>query len=389
MENNTFPGGGIPQSKSPTVPTPTRSIGTGEGEVPLAPPIQNVTMRTMGSDIKSMQQSGGGAPTPYTPQVSSMPPRPPAPPAPPTNLPSGQFGAPQFGGGIPQRPPVVTPPSIRPQPQAPQPMPPTSQFPPEAPKKSGHAAVTGIIVFLVIVALGLAGYFFVYPYLSPSTPVVTPPAAVTTPPPVTTPEVTQQPIVPPPEVPTHSSLFNIAADATTEAQLRQLTPDTLKTAIQFSTAEVPILKEIVIRTGEPDGGGTIEPFNRLAQMFAPLTFNPEIVKSFESDFTFFIYTDKTGSWPGIIAKPKADATIATLKTSVQNIETSGEAKGFYLSDPGTTTGWKDGKINSLVTRYASFSQTGASFNYAWLPNNSLLMSTSYTGMKEAVNRLGY
>ncbi|MEK7512756.1 MAG: hypothetical protein AAB601_00990, partial [Patescibacteria group bacterium] len=55
-------------------------LGTGEGEAPLVGPSpQNVALRTMASDIASIQSSGGGQPRSYTP--------PPPPPRSGTPLP--------------------------------------------------------------------------------------------------------------------------------------------------------------------------------------------------------------------------------------------------------------------------------------------------------------
>lgn len=395
MDNNTFPGGGIPQGN--------RTISTGEGEVPLAPPIQNATMRTMSSDIKSMKDSGGGAPIPYTPSIeknipSSQTPIPSTQPAapippktqspfsqPPNNLPTKESFS--FSGGVPSSPAPME-----------------QQFPPE-PIKSGSGAVKGIVAFLIVVAIGLAGYFFIYPYFSPSVTPQVPSIVVTTPPPVepttpvTPPETPLQPIVPPSKVLTHTSLFSVAADATTEAPMRMFSIASLKEAIPFTSVDVPILKEVVFRAGEPDGKGVIILFAEFAQLLAPQTFAGDVTKYFEPDFTYFVYSDKNGSWPGFVArfssqpdlyKEGLDVTIPATKTKIQGLLESdgGAVSNFFLVNPGTAQHWKDGKINSVSTRYSAFSQVGASFNYGWLPNNLLLISTSYNGAKEAVRRLG-
>mgnify|MGYP001560515362 CR=1 FL=1 len=74
------------------------------------------------------------------------------------------------------------------------------------------------------------------------------------------------------------------------------------------------------------------------------------------------------------------ADIVTLKTKLAAIE-DGVISNFYLNSPGPKNSFNDGAVGGYPTRYASFAQPGASFNYA-LINNELIISTSYNGLKK-------
>jgi len=364
MENNTFP-------NSPS--GETKPSGTNEGGVPLQNiPAENVTMQTMNSDIKSMKENGGGAPTPYMPKQNGVviPGQNNGGSQPPTPLQTENFQG--------------------------------DSFPPQGPKKSGKGALVGIISFLVVVGLGLAGYFFIYPLFEDNG---------TTPPPTTnqnepqdqasiTPTSTSETNVPPvtesstpitsaptstePQTPPeiiHASLFKNSADVTAEISLSSLTLGTYKSSIENATADVPLFKEIIFRSDNK-----VLSFDELMQFLAPQTFT-DTKTDFNQDVTFFTYTDSDGTWPGFVVKLSPTSNKDALQTKIKTLESNGESKNLFFSDPGIIGEWNDGKVGTFSGRYSQFSLKGASFNY-FFTNNSLVVSTNYLGAKEALNRLG-
>ncbi len=348
MENNQFP------NQPSGGPKP---LGTGEGEVPLQNiPVENITMRTMDSDVKSIKENGGGNPTPYIPKQN----------IPPQNIPMGgdQFPPAQNIGG--------------------------NSFPNEEPKKN-KGVLIGIISFLVVIGLGLLGYFFVYPIFK-NNPPPKPEVKQQTPPPAPDnkvekplPPVTEKPTSTEPQKPPqiiHSSLFKNPADVSSEISLSSVTLGAYQSSLQNTTADVPLFKEIVFKGGD----NNIIPFASLMEVIAPQTFSA-IRDSFNQDATFFTYTDSKGTWPGLLVNLKPGITASNVQSAIKSMEQNGEAKNFFLTDPGTATGWSDGTVGSFSARYTKFSKDGASFNY-FFANNTLVISTNYLGAKEALLKLG-
>lgn len=363
----------FPMSPTPagsSFPPSNRSIGTGEGESPLAAvPQQNVSVRTMESDASSMKASGGVAPAPYTPKpfASSQP---------------------------------FTPPAMDNQSPVPAPMAPAS--PAAAPEKgsSGKGVVVAIVSFLVVLALAAAGYFFVYPlFVSspdasdatvtesenipeiPVEPVLTPEEMLTSGTPVM--ETTSTAPVVSAFLASHTSLFRTPADTTSEIALNPVTASAYRSSVPTSPVEVPMLREIVFRS--PDG---IIPSQIFLGAIFPATFTSNTAALFNPDFSFFTYTNASGTWPGFAVKLASGASIDAAKAAIKAMESGSDASALFLADPGTATAsWKDGKFGTFSGRYLSFPLAGASLNYGW-NGDTLIVSTNYTGAQEAARRTG-
>jgi hypothetical protein len=358
------------------------ALGTGEGESPLAPPPpQNINVRTMISDLKSMQDTGGAAPRPYTPP----------PPAPSVQKPAAEqsndvfkppevdnFSAVTGGLGI------------------------VGGMPPVPPKpKSGKDWITWVIVAVVVVALGVAGYLFIYPMFSGAPAPVAennPPAAETPTPPVETPT----PPAPPAEIPTppaatssetipatidsHKSILKAGSQTSIDLNLKETAANInladFKQALTLAATEVPPFTEFTLK----DSAGKNISLGGLMKAMAPTLFNDATLNSFEADFSFFVFTNDKGSWPGIVAVLKTGASADEAKTGIAKIETGSETKNFFLADPGTAQTWKEGQTSGVVNRYLSFSKAGAGLNYGW-SGNKLIISTSYDGFKELLKNL--
>lgn len=342
------------------------AIGTGEGESPLVPAPQNeITMRTMASDVSSMKEMGGGDPRPYTPSTNpiSQTPPPPKPTEPQSNS-----------------NPVINP--IQ-----------TTEIPPisPTPQKSGNAFFI-IAIIIIVLGLGAIGYFYVYPKF-----VSTEVAEIIIEEPKTeeVAETIQETIIetatttPNIEVPpisglgSYISLFKTAADFSSETTLATETITAIKDAWKGSTVEIPVFKETVFRNTD----GKILGQSRIVPLFLPSFITTSSSPLFEENFTLFTYTDQKGVWPGMILKAKAD-TIVKAKEESKKLESNMEWRSLFITDPGKEQTWKDGRVGTTGARYISFSTKGNALSYTWF-DNMLLISTNYQGAQEAAKKLGF
>jgi len=335
-------------------------IGTGEGESPLAPAPQNeMTVRTMASDVASMKEMGGGEPRPYKPSETIQQ----TAPIPNTTQQT-----------IPQNN-VINPTQTTEVPVVPLPE-----------KKGGNifVIIAGIIIVLGLVAIG---YFYIYPKFIVGTPETTPTQEpVVT---ATTTETSEVATTAPIEAPvvtglsTHASLFKTAADFSSEASLTAETIDAIKETWKGTTVEVPVFRETVFK----NASGTILGSSQLASLFLPSTINATTSKLFEEDFTLFTYTNQKGVWPGIILRAKPE-TLTSAKEALKNIEANTEWKSLFMTDPGKEQIWKDGNVGTMAARYISFSTQGNALSYTWF-DNIVLISTNYQGAQDAAKKLGF
>lgn len=354
---------------------PNKELGTGEGESPLAIPDikpENLTARTMNSDVASIQTQGGGQPVAYTPN--------PIQPKTEVFVPPQAEIAPMNPTATPAEMPVVM----------------------EAPASNKKPIILGLASFVIVIALGAIGWFVIYPNFSATTEesieAEFPASSLPTP-------EEPQPAMPPeetvsPETPTssatssevttasgtaptfiHSSFFKTAADAVTEFSFEPATTENYKKAFPGGTAEVALFREVIFKSGQ-----VAYKSSDLLGLLTPKSLGQE-TGLFNPDFTAFSYTDKNGVWPGLVLKivdSKKEAVTAALKT----LETSEEAAAFFgETAPGTAKTWKDGKIGTYAGRYLTFATIGASLNYA-VAGDYAIISTSYTGGQEVAKRLG-
>ncbi len=396
---NTNPGWGSPQ--------PPKPISTGEGEVPLAPPIgvppqPKVEVRTMNSDLRSMQERGGGEPRPYVPKPITPPPMGgtgSGTPAPSFSKPSAPFTPPRTGFN----PPIGVPPKPAATPASPAPL--SAMAPESVPsKKSAKGILVGVITLVVIVGLAAVGYFFIYPMFSgtptseeplaampePFPPVVPPveepilPPVTETPPPA---EVTPPPAPPEiiPGIESHTSLFTVAPDESADVTIAPMNVEGLRTALSAgATAPAPSLKEKMIRTAE----GKVVVFGEFAKRLVPGFFTPEVLASFSDDATYFTYTAANGTWFGIAVALKSGANLGTAQGAMNALQRDADNKNLFLADPGAADAWRDGKIEGRPASLADFATPGATLGYTWL-GRTLLITTNLAAGEEAARRLGF
>ncbi len=363
----------------------------------------------MSSDIKSVQETGGGAPRSYVPpqMPESLQQKGIAGVVPQVQVP--QTPSPSGIGGI--HPPTTPP--VPPKQIAPAAMPAasggSSKNPSRGPKKG---VFTLIISLVIVVGAGVVGYFFVFPLFSGNgtpAPAVTAPAPQPSNPEPAPPEEAPAPDsglfeIPtgeietaepeassptPPPAPsspsaTHISYLSTPSEMTSTVAVDEVTASAIRTAIGFKTAPTASLKEVVLtRAGNP---------LRLAELgsgLAPQIFTSAITGLFQEDITYAVYTDSKGSWPVYVLRLNPDTDVASAKQKFSSIEQASASVlgNLYLSSPGGGSTWKDGQVLGTAGRYLAFTQSGASLNYVWT-DNFLVLGTSYTATQEAVKRLG-
>lgn len=341
-----------PAMSSPSMPSsaPKPSWPSSSGmpagpKMPDAPPRQTLQMRTMGSDMKSIER-GDTMPIPESVMA-------PQPKKEIVFSPETQNQMPASKLGMNNAKPTTT-----------------MTMEEEMPKTGSKKMMMWMIGIVVVIVLGVVGYFVVYPMLFPSAP----PAPPIAPPP---PPVVQAP---------HASYFVTAPQANGVLNVT-MDPALLLSAIQGlkNNPSLPSgsVQEIQIKT---DAGQM--KFSDFFTAFGTSLTAAQLATWFEDDFTVFAYYDDKGIWPGYIVKLKTGVTPEAARAGLAPLETSDLAK-MYLSSPGAVTGtFKDGAVNGKPSRYQVFSLPGAAFSYTVL-DSYVLFSTSYEGSKKSATLLGF
>lgn len=367
------------------------AIGDGEGEIPLAKqPTEKVDMRTMASDIASMQETGGAMPRPYTPGTSQTPQQS------EQKLGTLEEKQPMQSTFVqPTNPPVTQGIPIPDMPQTP------ALETPQ--KKNIFMWIVGGIVLVGIIA---AIYFFVVPMFntSPSDettipeqsgvknegivptenipPIETPESTSTTP--EIQEENTQTSLPSGQTLEIHVSFLKNPADLVFDAKLSSFGLADMTSALEFTSTSIPVFKEVVFKTMENKPVS----FGYVVSRFFPTFFTSETVTKFQNDGTVFTYTNTKGTWLGVIAKLKDGVAIAPIQDSMATLQKSPDLKNIFIIDPGAQGAWKDGKIAGKPTSLVSFAQSGAILSYTWF-DRYLLIGTNIDASGEAAKRLGY
>lgn len=314
------------------------------------PPLPPIAIRTMGSDVRSIEQGGGASPTPQMlnvnqPEVNRIP---------KTETEGIRIKIPGYEGPEEK---IFSPEAL-----------PTTGGLPSNTKSGGSSRkiILIVVVLALVIGLGAVGYF-IYPMIF-SSPAPTPTPTVTP---------TPSPVVAPVTI-KHTSY--LTSDGATQPVLTlSMAPPTT-----IAPGGKPVIKEIILR----DAAGNAATFAKYAMSIFPEFTEGDLSATFEDDFTAFIYYTESGAWPGLVAKLKAGVSQAIAQTSMSKIEGYASLANLFLKDPGvkSTAGFKNGQINGKPARYVAFSTKDAAINYAFI-GNYFLISTSYTGALEAEKRL--
>jgi hypothetical protein len=336
----------LPPIGDQSIPTPPPQPV--EPSVPPPPPPE-IGIRTMASDIKSMQSSGGAEATPKV------------------------FKPDDFSSEPIFRPSGAVPKSVSPVAAS------GAGVKVISPNHTKKALIVTLAIVVLLAVAGAAAYFYILPIFT-SKPVATPAPVAQTPAPTPTPT----PI--PVGLTQHQSFFTSPASISVPVSL-DLSLVTVQTAVSSASSDIQpagTFKEINFTIGgkpwtTQDFLGLVLP--NLAKDFLSSTF--------EQDFTAFIYYDKNGAWPGYVFKLKPEADTAVAKTALNPAIEESPAV-FFQTSPGVPakTAFDDGALpDGKAVRFVTFNKKGAALEYSWF-GNYLTVSTSYQGLIEAVKHLG-
>ncbi|MDP1688694.1 MAG: hypothetical protein Q8L47_01005 [bacterium] len=334
--------------------------GGEKGDGVRPPPQPPVTVRTMDSDITSMQNSGGGAPE----EVILNAPRPPIRQEPP-KFPNNDVTVKIPGYTGPEKSVFPTGSFLSEE----TPEPPAMILSQNKEQSFGGGSVKKIIALIVViiaaVGVGAGFYFVVFPKLLG--PISTPtPTGEPTP----APTVSPTPITSSPGASSHVSFIKAAqvdASALTEVP------------IETVTTGQTLTKEILLKKN-----GVSVKLSEYFPTLIPEFSARDLQNFFDEDFTTFIYYNASGSWPGYIFKLKTGAASVVAQNSFRKIESSKSIKNLFLNGAGDQQEqFKNGGYKDVNTHYLLFGNNTA-INYGWV-GNYLLITTNFQSLKDLID----
>lgn len=247
-------------------------------------------------------------------------------------------------------------------------------------QKSGASGLKKFFVWgaslAVVVAVGFASYYFVFPLLFPDKSPE--PVVQTTPTPIPEPTPESGKIFA-----SHTSLL-ASSNEIVGAQIPDLNLSALKGVLQ-QQAQNPRAPQSVLEVTVSDQDRQIAS-SRVLSLLIP-GISPNL---FQDDFTVALYYDQNSkAWPIYLFKLSLDTNVSQAQTELRNrLETSSGLGSFFVESPGAPngTGFKDGSASGVATRYITFSAPGAALNAAW-SNDVYIVSTSYEGLRAIISRL--
>ena len=305
------------------------------GQVPPPPQAPEVKLRTMQSDVGSIEKTGGAAPTPEF------------------------VASPIFKAET------------------------NVQLPEEKTGMSGGTkAVIWIVMVLIAIGIVAGVYFYLLPLTTETRVATSEPVAITEPAPA------PEPAPPPTPAPSHSSQFGFPNEIIPKVTISDYSIVAILTALQNeanNTGAAGDLREIAL----VDSDDQQVTFSKFMATLMPelITKNLEATLKtvFKDDFTAFVYFDDKGAWPGytVETRENVDIDIVTLQDQLKGIETA-SFSNLFLTPPGTAQEFRTGTVKEVHTnRFAPLSQAGASFNYG-LFDGSLVINTSYGGLLKSL-----
>lgn len=294
-------------------------------------PGPDIAVRTLASDVKTLQESGGVAPQSQRINIVDMDNGPKLQPDTANQLPGGAVSASSKTGKL-------------------------------------VAAIAGSAV--VVVGLGLLGYYVVYPLAFP-------PKTGTVPAPVA-----EAPAPKPAALP-HASLFVTAPSLQAALTVSDVTAVDIIGALQ-SEARNPATPGSMKELSIADLNGQVPAANYLNALLPEFS-AAELRGALEDDFTAFLYYDDKGAWPGYVFKMKPSAVATDVQQMLSRFEVA-DISRMFLDNPGSHDGFKTGPVNGAPFRYAVFQKPGAAFDYG-LVMDYVVVTTSYQGLKSALGFL--
>ncbi|MDO8582435.1 MAG: hypothetical protein Q7R63_00350 [bacterium] len=348
----------LPQNNSvaPTPMAPQSNI------VPPPPTTPEVMVRTMESDIRSVQATGEAVAQPITP--------PPPIETPPQPVQSAPMAAPvQF--------PVQNAP-------APAPMPDVREM------KSGRLLLW-LFMLILVVGIGWVTYKYglpAYRAMMPSEPIQEAAAEAAAPEPSSA--SLAEPVTPPaPVAPAITPLGGEQASLTkieTDGTAVSITAALAAEAAETKSASGTLTEVSLLNAGAPMSFATV--MEALLPEAKTNGLDGILTAAFDPVFSAYLFYDDRGAWPGYIAKinPASQIDAATLASRLQAIETS-SYKNLFLADPGAPATFRTGQArDKYIDRFVSLATDGALFSYG-IFGDYVIINTSNNGLVKALDLL--
>lgn len=312
----------------------------------VPPPPSEVTVRTLESDLASMAESGGGAPKArpvkffHKEEEEEK-----ARKAAVVSMPGIATGAPM---GTPEAAAPVVPSFL---------------------SSKTFLAISLISLLLVVF---MAGYFVIFPLLNPPVP---PQAPAAVPAAQTAAQALQ-----------HKSFFTQPVDGSLPLQIPSPVDGVAAESRQLSSF-VNAVSGSFFEIQPQDGSGQALSATDFFSSINTNVFSAGFLdEDFEKDFTFFLYKDKAGLWPGYVFKLKSAETPLLLANDISKIESaSSSLNGLFFAEPANHDAqFHDELLSGQPVRALNFYSPTSTLAYGWFFNKYLIISTSLDGIKQAV-----
>lgn len=349
-------------------------------DIPSAPPPPTeLKIRTMRSDLESMQRTGGGSP-----QFQNI------------AIPKLSLGdETPDSNPIPAHIPSITAPL---------------GVGEESASGGSHTWLMVALIIIAVLAVGFLGYAGYHVFINSTndtngTPAATPGGAQTPPAtsanqaaPTSTAGASPSASAPQTAGPfIHASLFKKPADQTLIFTLGGGTSGAATNAAQLQTFSQQLAAllagaktgtsviEVAVQT--PDKYG-VSAGNLLAAMNAPVL-PAQALAHFNQDATLFVYKDKNGLWPGLVLALNPGESQTSAGADVAQVESASSIANFFLTNVGAPTGgFVNGTTGANTVRVLQFVNVTppAYFVYGW-HGNDLILSASEDGYAAAAAHL--
>ncbi len=332
------------KNETPSAPSASQSVAESMRVLKTPPPPPPpVAVRSLQSDLQSLEASGGIAPKAAVVKLDDLELPMPAVPAPAMDA----SAAPTDGGG------------------------------------AGKMIASMLGGLVLIVGVGAAGYFWIYPALFGGETPTLAPGEIGAPTTGVGAVPAPKPVAPAPIV--HRSLFAKLPTFASTVTVSNLTREGIMEALQQEAsgkAPTKSMKELSF----VDGSGAPLRFADVTAALLPGIDKGEVQNMTEEDFTGFLYYNEKGVWPGYVAKLKSTAVVADAQAVFAGLEGL-DIAGLYLNDPGASQGFQTGPFKGSPIRYSVFAAPGASLNYGAV-GDYMVIATSFEAFKASVDLLG-
>jgi len=376
---------------------PKNQIGTGEGESPITQfNPQSINFRTQSSDIKSMSQSGGGRPEPYTLENAPI-------------KPNSTKEEPRKAEATFKPPQIPSTSSTPPTPPASMGVSPAQAEPPHSSSKRIFGIIIGLIV---LIGLAFVGYAVVYPVFferaAPSSENAIDVGDANNNSPTDVFPAINQGTDPDPLGENASSDLSVSNEVEASAlesgdELVSsvfLSPPSYESSISLDSLSYENI--IAALNSEKDNfttGAEIKlslndkkvTARELVNTLYPGLLSDNVLSSLGA-YSLFLFKDQNGSWPGLAIQLNGSNSVSSFaplfQADFEKIPPSTLPR-LYLSNPGAAgSSWAQGKTQDVANRYFVFGtgNTAVSLNYGWF-GETLLISSSYDGFKKALEYL--